>query len=1233
MSRFFVQKLSLFILTLFFSGCATYKVNYKRSELNWQQNIPSYNSKIEHTFYLIGDAGNANLNESLSHLNLLKQELSKASKNSTAIFLGDNLYPVGLVKKDNPKRALAEHRLNAQIELVKNYDGNTLFIPGNHDYYSEGVKGLKRQQDYIEKNLGKNTFQPENGCPLEKIEISDELVLIIVDTQWYLENWDKNPTMNDDCEIKTREKFFDEYESLIKKNATKTIVIALHHPMFSNGNHGGQSSIKQQLHPIKGSIPLPILGSVANIIRKTSGISPQDMNNPIYLELKKRLVTISRTAEKTLFVSGHEHNLQYIIKDGLRQIVSGGGSKINPVRTINGSRFSFGGLGYAKVDIFKNGASIVSFFTEENNEQKLIYSTEIFPSSEKSITTTYPSKFPKTKSASIYTEAEIKKSAFFKTLWGQHYRTYYGTKVNAPIVLLDTLMGGLKPIRKGGGNQSRSVRLEDKNGKEYVMRALRKSATQYMQAVAFKNDYIEGQFDDTFAEKLLLDIYTAAHPYAPFTIGKLADAIDVYHTNPTLYYIPKQNALKHFNAEFGNELYMIEERTTKGHSDLASFGYSNELISTDDLLKKLRKSDDYIVDEQTYIRARLFDMLIGDWDRHEDQWRWAAFEDGKKTIYKPVPRDRDQAFSKNDGLVLGFLTRTIPALKLMQVYDDEMRNAKWFNLEPYPLDISLISKATFKDWEKEAKFIQENITPKVVEEAFLEMPIEVRDKTLEKIKQKLLGRLKNLPQIMKDYYKHFSKYVVVKGNDKDNWFDITRLPNGKTNIQLYNIKNGNKGSQILNKTYSNTETNEIWLYGLDDEDVFKVTGDFNRNAIPLRIVGGQNKDEYIIENGKRVTIYDYKSKKNIFKTSKGRKKLTNKYKTNYYNYKKLKYSQNQLIPSIGSNPDDGLKIGINNIFTVYGFERNPFTQQHIIDASFYKATNGYDLNYSAEFANIFNNWNFNIQTNFTSPNFSINYYGFGNESINLEDDLGDDYHRVKISTIAAKPTLKWIGRMGAKICIGATFESLEVEDTSGRYINSVPNYIEERKNYAGLNASYSYQNADNYVFPTLGMSFSITTGWKTNIEDTDENNAYVIPSLGFDYKLVPNGKLVLATKFKGNIIIGDTFEFYNAASIGGLDGLRGYRNQRFIGNRAFYQNTDLRWSFKKVKTELVPLQLGLFGGFDYGRVWLDGEGSNDWKTSYGGGFWLVGANMINLNLAMFNSNEGPRFQFGLGFGF
>ena len=31
-------------------------------------------SEIEHSFYLIGDAGNANINESLDHLEILKNE-------------------------------------------------------------------------------------------------------------------------------------------------------------------------------------------------------------------------------------------------------------------------------------------------------------------------------------------------------------------------------------------------------------------------------------------------------------------------------------------------------------------------------------------------------------------------------------------------------------------------------------------------------------------------------------------------------------------------------------------------------------------------------------------------------------------------------------------------------------------------------------------------------------------------------------------------------------------------------------------------------------------------------------------------------------------------------------------------------------------------------------------------------------------------------------------------------
>ena len=232
-----IKYLFFIIALLLLNACATYSTQYK--DVNNQRNFP--NKEIEHSFYLIGDAGNSPLGQSSEALQAFKKELSRATKNSTAIFLGDNIYPKGLPKKGNDNRAFAEHQLNIQTDAVKDFKGQTVFIPGNHDWYS-GLKGLKRQEEYIEAIIGKNTFLPENGCPIEKVDISEDVVLISIDSEWYLTNWDKHPTINDDCEIKTRIKFFDELEGLIKKARGKTTLIALHHPMFTNGPHGGQFS-------------------------------------------------------------------------------------------------------------------------------------------------------------------------------------------------------------------------------------------------------------------------------------------------------------------------------------------------------------------------------------------------------------------------------------------------------------------------------------------------------------------------------------------------------------------------------------------------------------------------------------------------------------------------------------------------------------------------------------------------------------------------------------------------------------------------------------------------------------------------------------------------------------------------------------------------------------------------------------------------------------------------------
>ncbi|MEX0274805.1 MAG: ShlB/FhaC/HecB family hemolysin secretion/activation protein, partial [Flavobacteriaceae bacterium] len=180
---------------------------------------------------------------------------------------------------------------------------------------------------------------------------------------------------------------------------------------------------------------------------------------------------------------------------------------------------------------------------------------------------------------------------------------------------------------------------------------------------------------------------------------------------------------------------------------------------------------------------------------------------------------------------------------------------------------------------------------------------------------------------------------------------------------------------------------------------------------------------------------------------------------------------------------------------------------------------------------------------------------------------------------------------------------------------------------------YSFDNRDNAAFPTLGMTTTLKLGYRSSTNDNGKSFGFVTPSLGIAHKLVPNGRLVLATKWKAHFNLGDDYEFYQAASIGGTDGLRGYRNQRFAGKTSYYQNTDLRYSFRKMRTGLVPTAVGLFGGFDYGRVWLPNEDSDEWHTSFGGGFFLNATDVFSMNLSAFNSDDGMRFVFGLGFGF
>ena len=552
-------------LTLLISAVIT-SCSPHLNQLYYAQDEPTENfgypqdKAVEKSFYILGDGGYSPPGGSSEALLAFKTYIDSVKQiGNYTLFLGDNIYPEGLVSKDHPEREIGEYRLDAQIDAVENYDGELIFIPGNHDWYNQGIEGLKRQEDYLQKKLeDENVYLPKPGCGLVSVEITENIQLIIAESQWFLEDWDEHPKINDDCpEIKTREAWFLEIDNELKKNQTKTVVFAIHHPLYTNGLHGGKFHLNDHIFPTQRKLPLPILGSLANLIRTTGGVTSTDLQNERYKGMRKRIETIASRWGNVIFVSGHDHSLQYIEHEEIKQIVSGSASKASYVGLRNDGLFAYSGQGFVTLDVFEDGSSWASFYGSENKIPKLHYQKEVIAPQPEFLTDTLPTSFPETVKATIYQPDETEVGDVYESVWGDRYRELYGTPVEAKTAILDTLFGGLEVVRAGGGHQTRSIRLKDSLGREYNMRALKKSAVQFLQTVAYKDTPVETKFENTLAEDVIEDFYTSAHPYAFMAIPTLSRAAGIYHTNPKLFYVPKQKALGPYNKEYGDFIFHL----------------------------------------------------------------------------------------------------------------------------------------------------------------------------------------------------------------------------------------------------------------------------------------------------------------------------------------------------------------------------------------------------------------------------------------------------------------------------------------------------------------------------------------------------------------------------------------------------------------------------------------------------------------------------------------------------
>ncbi len=336
------------------------------------------------SIYLIGDAGNDTVTNKT--MTLLQQD-ALTKPNSAIIFLGDNVYPQGLetLSKSEKKRRLSTKRLLSQVEPLKTYKGQVYFVPGNHDWKQgkwQGLKYVKEEARYVDEyfkttevaNRNEHTFIPQNGLPgPTSVMLTDKIRLIAIDTQWWLQSQFFHKTQKPAGlnRKQTTDKFYKQLDSLLNA-ATKNnenVIIAAHHPMFTNGHH---SSRLEPLRSLVNYMPLQFFGLIG-----LNRMLVQDMPQPRYNKMRKKLLAVFNKYEHLIVVAGHEHMLQYFEDGTNTHLVSGSGSK----RThVNKNRYKANFMndmenGFYRLDFFSDGNVKANIYGSETGG--LIYEQQL----------------------------------------------------------------------------------------------------------------------------------------------------------------------------------------------------------------------------------------------------------------------------------------------------------------------------------------------------------------------------------------------------------------------------------------------------------------------------------------------------------------------------------------------------------------------------------------------------------------------------------------------------------------------------------------------------------------------------------------------------------------------------------------------------------------------------------------------------------------------------------------
>lgn len=760
-----------------------------------------------------------------------------------------------------------------------------------------------------------------------------------------------------------------------------------------------------------------------------------------------------------------------------------------------------------------------------------------------------------------------------RTWFGAHWRDAWLRPLSAPIVRVDTIAGGLVPTQVGGGQQTRSLRFAAPDGREFVFRSMAKDFTAQLPPS------LRGtQIADIVADQL-----SAAHPLAPRLAAPILAALEIPHATPTLVVLADHVALDTFRTEFGGRAGWLEARPSDdapvpGRPDLRG-----EVISTDDLLRELERRPATTLDTTAYLVARLADLLIGDWDRHEDQWRWVL--PAGQTRWLPIPRDRDQAFSRFDGVLLGLARFSAPQLRVFGPAFGGIGGLVW---NARRLDRRLLAGVPAQAYVAAAAHVQARVSDDVVDAVVATLPVDTPEQERTFLREALRARRAALPTVARAFHAHLAREVTLHLTDAAEVIAITRDAQGVT-IDV------RRDTLRATMRFPHEETRELRLLTQGGRDRIVLAG---RGPTRLHLDPGGGSDSVTAPDGAGGVVIH---------AARGADALPSGATIDRRPYDPATFGDSlghqrdwggypEVVPWFTVQPDVGLFLGGGVRRLDFGFRKHPYASAFLLRGGWAFGAGTSRIELVGDIPRR------NSRTRLTllarhSGIEVVRFHGFGNATTISADDA---FYRVPMSIATLGAGITWRTGTPTTISVGALAKHVRTDLRPDRFISVARPYgTTQSVGHVGITGSVHHDSRDRAAWPTRGTMLGAVAAGYPAIWDLD---AFGTLDLRAATWVTPRGGPTLALRAGSRLTTGRV-PLHEAAVVGGAQTVRGLREGRFAGDASLWGSAELRAAVGAHRL-VLPGDWGVMALADAGRVWRAGERSRRWHAGWGGGVWL-----------------------------